>query len=79
MPTVNERLADHFIKAAGITGVSADARGVTQKLAELQNAGGMKELNMAFKAARAAGPSLRYYDFIHAKKIAMLEAIARHT
>jgi hypothetical protein len=27
MPTVNERLADHFIKAAGITGVYADARG----------------------------------------------------
>jgi hypothetical protein len=154
MPTINERLADHFIKAAGITGVYADARGaigvvdvvgiqcdrsqalfcctagrqgllaeraatklqpragraaavaaicaaaaelrfgltphetvirrafaavagVTKKMAELQNAGGMKELNRAFKAARAADPSLRYYDFIHAKKIEMLEAIAR--
>jgi hypothetical protein len=27
MPTVAERLADHFIKAAGIAGVYADARG----------------------------------------------------
>jgi hypothetical protein len=26
MPTVNERLADHFVKAAGIAGVYADAR-----------------------------------------------------
>jgi hypothetical protein len=46
-------------------------------MAELQNTGGMKELNRAFKAARAADPSLRYYDFINTKKMAMLEAIAR--
>ena len=26
MPTVNERLADHFVKAAGIAGVYAGAR-----------------------------------------------------
>jgi hypothetical protein len=37
----------------------------------------MKELNREFKAARKAGDVVRYHDFLHAKKLAMLEAIAR--
>jgi hypothetical protein len=156
MPTANERLADHFIKAAEICGVYADARGaigvvdavgirydrsnslfcctagrqrliaekaaarlqdgagraaavaaicaaaaelrfgltphetvirrafaavagVTKKMSELQNTGGMKELNRRFKAEREAGSVVKYPDFLFAQKLAMLEAIARHT
>src|SRR5260370_42685783 len=50
---------------------------VDQKIADLQKNGGMKEMNAEFKAARKAGTFVRYQDFLHAKKIAMLEAIAR--
>jgi hypothetical protein len=37
----------------------------------------MKELNGEFKAARKAGPFVRYHDYLHGKKMVMLEAIAR--
>jgi hypothetical protein len=37
----------------------------------------MKEMNREFKSARKAGTVVRYHDFLHAKKLAMLEAIAR--
>jgi len=50
---------------------------VDQKIADLQKNGGMKEMNAEFKAARKAGTFVRYQDFLHAKKMAMLEAIAR--
>ena len=50
---------------------------VSQKIADLQATGGMKELNAEFKAARKAGTFIRYHDFLHAKKMAMLEAIAQ--
>jgi hypothetical protein len=43
----------------------------------MQRTGGMKEMNRKFKAARKAGTVLRYHDFLHAKKLTMLEAIAR--
>lgn len=36
----------------------------------------MKEINRAFKSARKDNPSLRYYDYMHAKKASMLEAMA---
>jgi hypothetical protein len=154
MPTRNELLADHFLKAAGIAAVYVDASGaigavdvvgidapsgwlllccargrqtgiaakaaarvadrtdqaaalaalrsvaadcgvglaphrtviqrafaavaaVNQRMADLQKTGGMTELNAEFKAARKAGTIVRYQDFLHAKKMAMLEAIAR--
>ena len=50
---------------------------VDDQIIELQRNGGMKELNAEFKAARKAGAVLRYQDFLHAKKLAMLEGIAR--
>jgi hypothetical protein len=50
---------------------------VDDQITELQRNGGMKEMNREFKAARKAGTVLRYHDFLHAKKLAMLEAIAR--
>jgi hypothetical protein len=37
---------------------------------------GDQEMNAAFKAARAADPSLRYPDYMEARKAAMLEALA---
>jgi hypothetical protein len=37
----------------------------------------LQELNAAFKAARRADPSLRYVDYLDARKAAMLEAFAR--
>jgi hypothetical protein len=37
----------------------------------------LHELNTAFKAARKADPSLRYVDYLEARKAAMLEAFAR--
>jgi hypothetical protein len=50
---------------------------VDDQVIELQRTGGMKELNAEFKAARKAGAVLRYQDFLHAKKLVMLEGIAR--
>jgi hypothetical protein len=50
---------------------------VDQRIVDLQRNGGMKEMNAEFKAARKAGAVLRYQDFLHAKKLAMLEGIAR--
>ena len=50
---------------------------VDDQIIELQRTGGMKQLNAEFKAARKAGAVLRYQDFLHAKKLAMLEGIAR--
>jgi hypothetical protein len=154
MPTRNELLADHFLKAAGIAAVYADGTGaigavdvvgidapsgwtllccaagrqiriaakgaaqvagetdqaaalavlrsvaadcgvgltphqaviqrafaavetVNQRMAALQKTGGMRDMNHEFKAARKAGMIVRYQDFLHAKKLAMLEAITR--
>jgi hypothetical protein len=39
--------------------------------------GELRDLNTAFKAARAADPKLRYADFLHAKKAALLTALAQ--
>jgi hypothetical protein len=50
---------------------------VDDQIIELQRTGGMKQLNAEFKAVRKAGAVFRYQDFLHAKKLAMLEAIAR--
>jgi hypothetical protein len=43
----------------------------------LQKTGGMKETNAEFKEARKAGTFVRYHDFLRAKKMKMLEAIAQ--
>jgi hypothetical protein len=42
----------------------------------MQANGGMAAVNRAFKAARAATPSLRYRDHIKAFKLKMVEEIA---
>jgi hypothetical protein len=54
----------------------AAVQAVNSVINEMQHHGGLKEINRAFKAARKADPSIRYFDYLHAKA-AMLEAIAR--
>jgi hypothetical protein len=49
---------------------------VNDRITELQRTGGLRDVNAEFKTARAAGKSTRYRDFLRAKKLAMLEAIA---
>jgi hypothetical protein len=46
-------------------------------MADLQKTGGMRDMNNEFKHARKAGTFVRYHDFLHTKKMAMVEAIAR--
>ncbi|MGY3413416.1 hypothetical protein ACVWZV_009583 [Bradyrhizobium sp. GM5.1] len=41
--------------------------------------GELFEFNAAFKAARKVHPTIRYQDYLHARKAAMLEAAARET
>jgi hypothetical protein len=41
-------------------------------MANLQKTGGMRDMNDEFKQARKVGTVVRYQDFLHAKKIAML-------
>ncbi len=50
---------------------------VDKRIADLQKTGGLRDINDEFKAARKAGTTVRYRDFLHAKKAVMLEAIAR--
>jgi hypothetical protein len=39
----------------------------------------MRDLNRAFKAARKVDRSLRYHNYLHAEKAAMLDAMARES
>ena len=55
----------------------ASVETVNERIADLQKTGGMRDMNDEFKQARKAGTFVRYHDFLHAKKMAMLEAIAR--
>ena len=50
---------------------------VNAAIERLQSTGGLSDINRAFKAARKEMPSLRYFDYLHAHKAAMLEALAR--
>jgi len=50
---------------------------VEQMMEAMKQAGELREINAAFKAARSVNPSLRYVDFMNAKKAAILESIAR--
>ncbi|MBR1156279.1 hypothetical protein [Bradyrhizobium sp. JYMT SZCCT0428] len=50
---------------------------VDDQIVDLQQSGGIKELNKDFKAARTAGTAVRYVDFLFEKKMSLLEAIAR--
>jgi hypothetical protein len=43
---------------------------------KMRSTGGLKAFSRAFKEARKADPLIRYFDYIHARKTAMLEALA---
>jgi hypothetical protein len=49
---------------------------VNEAFEKAGSAGELREINQAFKAARSVDPSLRYADYIGARKAAMLEALA---
>jgi hypothetical protein len=48
---------------------------VNQRMADLQKTGGMRDMNDEFKQARKAETVVRYQDFLHAKKMAMLKEL----
>lgn len=50
---------------------------VNEATDRMEASGGLKEFNAAFKAARKVQPGIRYQDYLHARKAAMLEAIVR--
>ncbi len=50
---------------------------VNARLAAMKSKGELRELNQAFRGARAVEPSLRYEAFMQGKKAALLEALAR--
>jgi hypothetical protein len=50
---------------------------VSEAFGKAASNGDLREMNAAFKAARAADPSLRYPDYLGARKAAMLEASVR--
>jgi hypothetical protein len=49
---------------------------VDHRIREMQQNGGMAEVNRAFKAARATTPSLRCRDHLDAFKLKMVEEVA---
>ena len=53
----------------------AAAETVNQRMADLQKTGGMRDMNDETKQAREVGTVVRYQDFLHAKKMAMLEEL----
>jgi hypothetical protein len=50
---------------------------VNDTIDKMGSTGELKEFNRAFKEARRVDPSIRYFDYIHARKAAMLEALAQ--
>lgn len=50
---------------------------VNQAIDAMAERGELREFNAAFKEARKVDPSIRYQDYLHARKAAMLEAMAR--
>lgn len=50
---------------------------VNTAIDRMEASGELKAFNAAFKAARKVQPGIRYQDYLHARKAAMLEAIAR--
>jgi hypothetical protein len=59
---------DRALAAVAAVNDTIDKRGST---------GELKAFNRAFKDARKVDPGIRYFDYIHARKAAMLEALAQ--
>jgi hypothetical protein len=52
---------------------------VDHRIREMQANGGMAGVNRAFKAARAAAPTLRYRDHLNAFRLTLIEKMAAAT
>jgi hypothetical protein len=63
--------------AVAVDRALAAVAAVNDTIAKMSATGEMREWNRECKAARAADPSLRYFDFIEKRKVAMLEALAQ--
>src|SRR5258708_38914288 len=77
-----EELADRG--GVGLTGhqvaidrALAAVAAVNDAIDKMGSTGELQELNAAFKAARQTDPSVRYVDYLEARKAAMLEALAK--
>lgn len=67
-------LTEHAIAVERARAAVAAVEDAFEKMA---GTGEMREWNALFKAAREVEPSLRYSDFIAAKKASMIEEVAR--
>jgi hypothetical protein len=63
--------------AVAIERALAAVAAVNDTIDKMGSTGEFKAFNRAFKEARKVDPSIRYFDYIHARKAAMLEALAR--
>jgi hypothetical protein len=66
--TPHQTAVDRALEAVAAVNDTIDKMGST---------GGLKAFNRAFKDARKVDPAIRYFDYVHARKAAMLEAMAR--
>lgn len=77
---IREAAAERMIGLTAHETVISRARAavakVEQTMADMQKSGALKAMNREFKAAREAGLASSYSAFIHAKKLALLEAMA---
>ena len=63
--------------AIAIDRALAAVAAVNDTIDKMGSTGELKAFNRAFKDARKVDPTIRYFDYIHARKAAMLEALAR--
>lgn len=54
----------------------AAVNAVNAEFKRMQDSGQLREINRAFKAARAETPSLRYQDYLDARRLSAMEAMA---
>jgi hypothetical protein len=63
--------------AIAIERALAAVTAVNDTIDKMGSTGELREFNRAFKDARKADPSIRYFDYIHGRKAAMLESLSR--
>ena len=61
--------------AVAIDRALAAVAAVNDTIDKMGSTGELKAFNHAFKDARKVDPTIRYFDYIHARKAAMLEAL----
>jgi hypothetical protein len=60
--------------AVAVDRALAAVAAVTDTIDKMGSTGELKAFNSAFKEARGLDPTIRYFDYIYARKAAMLEA-----